>query len=658
MGTLNEILSLISRMDKGYRNAVSLNENSIAFQLLDEGHNRERVARQRSLYELQKIFADEQPTEDELVEKLRKFEDKFYHDSSIQGSNVMRLEPLICRIAFYECGFGEDFYDGEMLNRLKDIVDYLYNNRKNIDLSKIVDENSLYTWTFEDLENVFGKMIDENADTESQEINNTEYTPNDYEIIGPLTYEQAHEIGNLSCPNSKLCYTRGKETWDSYTNNGINTAYVALRKGGDDETLFPAVHDQNFVSPYDETQTPTDNSPYDTYGLSMIFVFVSPRKILTTCNTRWNHQGDYEGEASTDHALNRKQISEIIGMNFFQAFKPVAYDINDMFNDALENGNGYQINELGNIGDFEIVKFNDKYNLVDNDCNLKFKKWFDDLFSYSTSIGNFFVCINRKWNMLNANGDLIWNKPCGMWFDNISPKMWATNKSFLVWKNDKKNFLLLNGKLLLKNWFDATSFGDKSGLLNDTSIPIAYNKQMYMLSYTGEMVPLMGDMLMNTFHLTKDEDEGGHLRSEGWELILLNQKYNYVSENGKILSDIWFNFARPFNKGYAIVTVSRNNFDTRSNWIKSDGTYVWNYPIDQWFDDIIKIDNGLFRVYIGNKMNYMQDDYTLGWPKPPEKWFNFMNCKGYHTYSACNDNDNVKYFIQNGKIKEVIDGNT
>ena len=73
MGTLNEILSLMYKMDKGYSKAVNLNEGSLAHTLIVEG-TREKQARQRSRDMIRQVFSDEQLTDEQVEEKLNKFE--------------------------------------------------------------------------------------------------------------------------------------------------------------------------------------------------------------------------------------------------------------------------------------------------------------------------------------------------------------------------------------------------------------------------------------------------------------------------------------------------------------------------------------------------------------------------------------------------------
>ena len=109
------------------------------------------------------------------------------------------------------------------------------------------------------------------------------------------------------------------------------------------------------------------NSPYDTYGRSMIFVFVDAEGNLAYCNTRWNHDATYDAEHSTDHALDEREISEIVGVNFYEVFKPKAKnleddpvyrlskgdDIDDIFDYVKQRTNGFKV--VGLNGRFNVL---------------------------------------------------------------------------------------------------------------------------------------------------------------------------------------------------------------------------------------------------------------------------------------------------------------
>ena len=457
MNNLNDILSLMYRMDKGYSKAVNLNEGSLAHTLLVED-KRTNQARQRSRDVIRQVLSDEQLTDEQVETELIKFEDKFYHDPKMRSSSVMRLEPLFCRLAFWY-GFSSDSENLKVINGLNEILNFLFKKQNEIDLVSLIPNEALYTLTYDDLVDMFEEQMDAASEAEEQEMAKNNYTPNDYDIIGPLDYAEAHKIGNLSYPGGRLCYTQNKYTWGDYTNDGTNNAYVALRKGWDDEEKFPPVHDKNFVSPYDPTQTPTDESPYDTYGLSMIFIFVSPEGDLTTCNTRWNHKAYYPGKASTDHALERQQISEILGVDFIKRF---CGNVDAKFKQAVKNAS--QLLKNGDLSGFDqVTTFNSsnrkcvavrcgkKWNvIVDN--KIKYKQWFDLIWSTIYLDYGYMVKIGSKQNILDENGDLIFNVPYFKWFDYIR---FLNKEYWIVGLKRKENIYSVNEKrYILPLWVE------------------------------------------------------------------------------------------------------------------------------------------------------------------------------------------------------------
>lgn len=62
-----------------------------------------------------------------------------------------------------------------------------------------------------------------------------------------------------------------------------------------------------------------DNCPLDEYGLSMIAILVGPDGLPDNVTTRWNHE--FGGENHSD-LWEAEQVSKLMGVNFFNTFKP------------------------------------------------------------------------------------------------------------------------------------------------------------------------------------------------------------------------------------------------------------------------------------------------------------------------------------------------
>ena len=309
---LNKVKDMMFRIDEDYRRyayATALNEDK-----------RGKAAKKGCYKVLRDFFHNASWLDNEFVDESNPdhlsvidfiyvhFMEEFYHDDAVRAGATMRLAPLFMRLAL-EAGYQQGTDDPITMNHLMGLLNYLHrlNKEKGFDLNKISLDS-----TYEDLDE-FSKELDKQRSDMKKHIKNGKYDENNdlngYEIHGPLTYEEGRVYGLKSCPDSLLCYAQKRSTWNqgNYANNGHNTAYVLLKNGWED---IPPEHD-------DES-----NSAYDTYGMSMIFVFVNGKGDLVCCNTRWNHRARYKSDRSVDHALDEMDITKLIGRNFYKMFKP------------------------------------------------------------------------------------------------------------------------------------------------------------------------------------------------------------------------------------------------------------------------------------------------------------------------------------------------
>ena len=83
---------------------------------------------------------------------------------------------------------------------------------------------------------------------------------------------------------------------------------------------------------------------------------------------------------------------------------------------------------------------------------------------------------------------------------------------------------------------------------------------------------------------------------DGYAKVKLNNKWNFINRNNKLLSDTWFDWADYFYNGYARVKLDGKwNFITRNNKLLSD----------TWFDGVYNFSNGYATVQSGNKWNFI-----------------------------------------------------
>lgn len=219
----------------------------------------------------------------------------------------IRLEPIMMNVALH-LGFEQQEQDVTRLNRLAMIVRYIEENYRKPDFPIQLSQLNINNTTYDTLNDLFGSIIDGEIEEDNQAANSyaedSVMNPN-YEVKEVNSFDEAEYYGRYSCSKSPLCYGEASTTWDQYTNDGANKAYVILRKGWKD---IPEIHGEN--------------TPYDEYGLSMIFVFITPDGNLAYSNTRWNHDTEGKGPRNVDQSFNKTKIAELLNVNFNSIFKP------------------------------------------------------------------------------------------------------------------------------------------------------------------------------------------------------------------------------------------------------------------------------------------------------------------------------------------------
>ena len=78
----------------------------------------------------------------------------------------------------------------------------------------------------------------------------------------------------------------------------------------------------------------------------------------------------------------------------------------------------------------------------------------------------------------------------------------------------------------------------------------------------------------------------------GCARVLLNDKYNHINTNGKLISEQWFDNCWVFHNGCAIVKLN-----SKYNYINTDGKLI----SEQWFDDCWDFYNGYAKVKLDGK---------------------------------------------------------
>ena len=353
--------------------------------------------------------------------------------------SVIRLEPIIMNIAL-QLGFAQQNQDEARLRRLFRIVEYIKTCvKKQLPLPQPLNELTLEDTTYEYLNKVFGKVLDKQDAEEAKRIQNAGYSDNinpDYEILSDINYDTANAYGNYSCSTSKLCYTQDESTWREYTNGGSNTVYLLLRK---DWKQVPEKHG--------------DDTPYDDYGLSMIFVFVDEDGNIAYSNTRWNHETNKQGPSNVDQSFTKESLSKLLNVNFDSVFKPL-HSFSDVLVTAKQQlQNGADPSDVFNwvcrfYDGFAKVRLGDKYNFINTDGNiLREDLWFDNAGDFHNGFAR--VILEDKFNYIDTDGKILSED---VWFDEVE----VFYKGFArVRLGDKWNLINTDGNILREDlWFD------------------------------------------------------------------------------------------------------------------------------------------------------------------------------------------------------------
>ena len=433
----------------------------------------------------------------------------------------------------------------------------------------------------------------DDLEKDKAELAKTHYAERpEYNIVRIDSFEQAKQYGGYN--DWCLAQDDGEVNYDQYTSNGVNQLYFILRDGFENEPRIKG-----------------KNAPYDSYGLSMMTVIVDPEGMMTQSTTRWNHEND-----SNDSAFTPKQISNIIGRNFYEVFKP-----NTKFKDAVTEAlellrNGEPIGDCFDTvraiknGSF-IVELFEKENILTAQKVFKYPKWFDFVESFHEGFAR--VKLNNKMTFINENGDLICDGKA--WFDFVGRFIGGLAG---VRADTKYSFINTDGKLISDGnlWFDEIEVCCTNGLrkvrLNNK---YSFVNNQGALTGNGDLwFDFAGDFLSG-FSRIKSNGKWSFINTQGeligdgnlwfdWvgsfddglALVKLNRKYSFINTKGELIGNgnLWFDWVEPFCEGFAVVKL--NN---RWSFINTKGELIGDG--NAWFDLVSTFHEGFARVVLNRK---------------------------------------------------------
>lgn len=471
----------------------------------------------------------------------------------------------------------------------------------------------------------FAQVRQEMSDNMRQEIDAMDFSAgSNYDIVKIESFEQAKKYYTYTNPNSRWCLTHMMEMYDNYTNNGINQIYFCLRHG------FENVE-----------QTHGENFPLDDYGLSMISVIVDESGDLAYCTTRWNHERN-----AGDDSMDAKQISQVVGVNFYQTFKP-NHNWRDAVADVqrrLQSGEPIEsvFDEIKYEQDeFIGVRFKGRWNYLTKDNRFLSDKWFSNILRFTEDVALVQNDAN-KCNYINTKGQFISSR----WFD------WADNFKgrFAVVAvgteggnyNYLFNFIDKNGKLLFDkplqkclgfnkgdyaaccydDWLGDWFFIDKNGktvlvvsdVLNDNEkcyqvIAISGTRAVLAVGLRGREPdpwnrPALKCVMMDILSgkVVYATDYGKRLSECGKGLFIelkSAESYRILNSNGEPINNDWYSYIRgTFDKTNVIQVKLCNSEFYDYNLLRPDGTYVFE---DNALNIVqFPVSNIVFKVYPSN----------------------------------------------------------
>ena len=449
----------------------------------------------------------------------------------------------------------------------------------------------------------FAQVRQNNMDNERAEIDSMDFSQgSNYQIHKIDSFEEAQKYYNYTNPNSRWCLTYMDSMYNNYTNNGINQMYFCLKDG------FETVQKEK-----------GPNCPLDEYGLSMLSIIVDEVGGLAYCTTRWNHEN-----GGGDSSMNAKEISQVVGVNFYQVFKPntkwleiTANLKQELMSDKPLEEIFDNVSKFGRNDEFVPVTISERWNYVTKDREILCKKWFDAVHRFD-NYGLGMVKLSDRFNFVNTNGELI----SQVWFEWARPFENGAALVGLETDNDTGvmplNYINKNGQLISKN-----NFEKGRGFSEDGYAPVCFDDK-----HGWTIIDRNGNDVLNgkTFDFISNVHNGrcavSIYNSEE------NKEFFYIADvkTGKLLNKEPFPHLDYEGKG--IYRVS-NYSSTRISFINSNAQYINDDVYDSastTFDT-----KGVSAVRIGSKCNLLRPDGTYC----SDVWFDAMaNIRGTSCFNV------------------------
>lgn len=227
---------------------------------------------------------------------------------------IRRLFPILHykKPAKFILGVTRMYLDGQLEN--KRIASKLYSTISYISTNGYYEQydRNLNNMSAEEFINDFYPSIENDLNTNKENIKRLKITnqSNDYDIVKIDSFEQAEKYWDYC----QWCICEDEYYYDEVGQNGLWQLYFLLKKGfenikGGDDYI------DKFYG-VDEDSIPANL--FDEYGMSMIAIYVDEDGRLVICKNRYNDDKLFDNSC----ILTTRQISQLIGKNFYEVFKP------------------------------------------------------------------------------------------------------------------------------------------------------------------------------------------------------------------------------------------------------------------------------------------------------------------------------------------------
>ena len=262
----------------------------------------------------------------------------------------------------------------------------------------------------------------------------------DYKIVEIHNFDEASEyykyVDDLDIP---WCVTQSSTQFSGYSAGGSRRIYFALKNG------FDKLKKPNSI---------TEDTPYDEYGMSMMFISIEESGMISNITSRWNHDVSLPKKESKWHEYGNSDthyfekdgeydtdlLSNMFGGNFYDIFKPKSFEeLLKGFNISEDTPDDCSFYIKRNSEDFFVI--------VSKETD---KPLYDKIYKELGNFSDGFVTVYRqddKVNFIDKKGSFLSDE----WFYGAGD--FSDGFGRVENKDERWNFISKEGKLISKDWF-------------------------------------------------------------------------------------------------------------------------------------------------------------------------------------------------------------